>query len=151
MLGIHANFNYWISLLLIEVNRENISPQKMQECVQRGDSVVRTSPCAAFISGVRGCGKRESAFGFFSKAINAFGIKNLTPHLEESREGRKDCLLFYRLILAGDTKKLVWMNFDSTDVTAMFLLSYFVDHCKVRNCELEFTTEPSIYTCIEPL
>ena len=113
----------------------------MLQHVQRGDLVVRTSPCAAFISGVRGCGKTESAFGFFSKAINAFGIKNLTPHLEGSREGKKDCLLFYRLIIASGTKKLKWMTFDSAHVTAMFLLSYFVNLCKVQNCELKFITE----------
>ena len=115
----------------------------MLQHIQRGDSVVRTSPCAAFISGVRECGKTKSTFGFFSKAINAFGKKNLTPHLEGSREGKKDCLLFYRLIIASGTKKLKWMTFDSAHVTAMFLLSYFVNHCKVQNCELEFITEPT--------
>ena len=104
--------------------------------------MVCTSPCAAFISGVRECGKTKNAFGFFSKAIKEFGKKNVSPHLQKLREGSEDCLFFYRLILASGTKKLKWMTFDSTDITAMFLLSYFVDHCKVQNCELEFITEP---------
>ena len=107
--------------------------------------MIRTSPCAAFITGVKECGKTQSTFGFFSRAINAFGKKDLTPHLEKLREGKKDCLLFYRLVLAGYAKKLVWMTFDSTDVTAIFLLSYFAAHCKIRNCELEFTTQPSTH------
>ena len=140
----HSGVNYHPSLLLTtEVKPIVLTPKEMLQHVQRGDSVVRTSPCAAFIAGVRGSGKTDSAFGFFSKAINAYGIKNLTPHLEGSREGRKDCLFFYRLIIASDTKKLKWMTFDSAHVTAMFLLSYFVNLCKICNCELEFITEPT--------
>ena len=113
----------------------------MHASVLRGDTVVRTSPCAAFITGVKGCGKTKGAFQFFSKAISKkFGQK--ATQLEESREGNTKCLLFYRLILAGETEKLFWMNFNSEDTTAMFLLSYFVDHCKVRNCHLDFISEP---------
>ena len=120
----------------------------MLQHIQRGDSVVRTSPCAAFISGVRRCGKTKSTFSFYSKAINGFGETELSPHLLESREGSEECLFFYRLILAG-ANEFMWATFDSTEVTAIFLLSYFAAQYKVRNCELEFTTEPS--TCASKL
>ena len=126
-----------------------ISFRTMLEHIQRGDSVVRTSPCAAFITGVEECGKTKSTFVFYNKAINGFGTETeLSPHLLESREGSEECLFFYRLVLAG-ANEFMWVTFDSTEVTAIFLLSYFAADSKVRNCELEFTTEAS--TCTSKL
>ncbi len=123
----------------------------MLQHILRGDSVVRTSPCAAIMSGVKKCGRTENTSKLIHRAIKAFGNKTLDPRLEQSTEGNKDCLLLYKLIMIGDDPydDLLWMDWGSkNDVAVMYLLSYFVNHCKVRSddsyTKLEFTPEQTI-------
>ena len=124
----------------------------MLQHVLRGDSVVRTSPCAAIMSGVKNCGKTDNTSKLIHSAIKAFGNKvALGPRLEQSTEGHKDCLLLYKLIMIGDEPydDLLWMDWGSkNDVAVMYLLSYFVNDCKVRSddsyTKLEFTPEKTI-------